>query len=211
MVRLQTNLVEAAARAPSRPHIIKLSGVGADPEAPTTMGRWHGAIERAIQDSGLPSTIVRPAYFMQNILLLAGGIRKTGAFALPAAGAAVAQIDARDIAAVIVRVVVEAGHEGKAYDLTGPDAITWFEVAELLSAVAERPIRYDPIAPEEFKRRLEGFGTPGWLADALNELYAVFRAGSGMHTTDHIRRITNQPPRSFAVFARDHAQAFRTA
>ena len=209
MVRLQTNLVEAAARAPSRPRIVKLSGLGTGPEAPTTMGRWHGAVESAIQASGLPWTFVRPAYFMQNLLTMAGGIRKTGTIALPAADAAVAQIDARDIAAVIVRVLVEAGHEGKGYDLTGPDAITWVEVAEILSAVADRPIRYDPIAPEEFKRRLEGAGMPAWLADALNELFAQFRAGASMGTTDHVRRITNQPPRSFSVFARDHAHAFR--
>jgi uncharacterized protein YbjT (DUF2867 family) len=210
MVRLQTTLVEAAARAPSRPRIVKLSGLGTGPEAPTTMGRWHGAVESAIQASGLPWTFVRPAYFMQNILTMAGSIRKTGTIALPAAGAAVAQIDARDIAAVIVRVLVEAGHEGKAYDLTGPDAITWVEVAETLSAVADRPIRYDPITPEEFKRRLVSAGMPGWLVDALNELFAQFRAGAAMRTTDHVRRITNQPPRSFAVFARDHAHAFRT-
>jgi uncharacterized protein YbjT (DUF2867 family) len=209
LVRLQTNLVEAAARAPSRPRIVKLSGLGADPDGPTVMARWHGAVERAIQESGLSWTMLRPAYFMQNLLMMSGGIRNTGAFALPAAGAAVAQIDIRDIAAVIVRVLVEAGHEGKAYDLTGPDAITWVEVAEILSAVAGRPIRYEPITPEEFKRRLEGAGMPAWLGDALNELFAQFRAGAGMRTTDWIRRITNQPPRSFAVFARDHAHAFR--
>lgn len=209
LARLQTNLVEAAARAPSRPRIIKLSGLGADPDGPTAMARWHGAVERAIQESGLPWTMLRPAYFMQNVLMMSGDIRKTGSFALPAAGAAVAQIDVRDIAAVIVRVVVEAGHEGKVYDLTGPDAITWFEAAEVLSAVAGRPIRYDPITPEEFKRRLDGAGMPAWLGDALNELFAQFRAGAGMRTTDWIRRITNQPPRSFAVFARDHAHAFR--
>jgi uncharacterized protein YbjT (DUF2867 family) len=209
MVRLQTNLVEAAARASGGPRIVKLSGPGADPDGPTVMARWHGAVERAIQDSGLPWTFVRPAYFMQNILMMAGGIRKAGSFALPAAGAAVAQIDARDIAAVILRLVVEAGHEGKAYDLTGPDAITWFEVAEMLSAVADRPIRYEPIAPEEYKRRLEAAGMPAWLADALNEMFAQFRAGAGMRATDHIRGITDQPPRSFALFARDHAPAFR--
>lgn len=211
LVRLQTNLVEAAARAPARPRIVKLSGLGADPDGPSAMARWHGAVERAIEQSGLPWTMVRPAYFMQNILMMAGGIRKTGAFALPAAGAAVAQIDARDIAAVIVRVVVEAGHEGKAYDLTGPEAITWFEAAEVLSAVADRPVRYEPIAPEDFKRRLEGVGMPAWQADALNELFAQFRSGEGMRTTDHVRRITNQAPRSFSVFARDHAHAFRAA
>ena len=210
MVRLQTNLVEAAARSARRPRIVKLSGLGAGPEAPTTMGRWHGAVESAIQASRLPWTFVRPAYFMQNALMMAGGIRKTGTIALPAAGAAVAQIDARDIAAVIVRVLVEAGHEGKAYDLTGPDAITWVEVAEILSAVSDRPIRYDPITPEEYKRRLESAGMPPWLADALNELYAQFRAGAGLRVTDHVRSITHQPPRSFAVFARDHADAFRT-
>jgi uncharacterized protein YbjT (DUF2867 family) len=209
MVRLQTNLIEVAARASGRPRIVKLSGAGAAPDGPTTMARWHGAVERAIEDSGLPWTFLRPGYFMQNLLMMSGGIRKSGAFALPAAGAAVAQIDARDIAAVIVRVVVEAGHEGKAYDLTGPDAITWLEVAEILSAVADRPIRYDPVTPEEFKRRLESAGMPAWLVEALNEMFAQFRAGAGMRTTDHVRRITNQPPRSFAVFARDHAHAFR--
>jgi uncharacterized protein YbjT (DUF2867 family) len=209
LVQLQTNLVEAAARSKLRPRIVEPSGLGAGPAAPTTMGRWHGAVERAIQDTGLPWTMLRPAYFMQNILMLAGGIRKSGVFALPAAGAAVAQIDARDIAAVMVRVVVEAGHEGKAYDLTGPDAITWVEVAEILGGVADRPIRYEPITPEEFKRRLEGAGMPAWLADSLNELFAQFRAGAGMHTTNDVRRITNQAPRSFAVFARDHAHAFR--
>jgi uncharacterized protein YbjT (DUF2867 family) len=211
MVRLQTNLVEAAARASSRPRIVKLSGLGAGPEAPTTMGRWHGAVERRIQDSGLPWTLLRPAYFMQNALMMAGGIRKTGTIALPAADAAVAQIDARDIAAVIVRTVVEAGHEGMAYDLTGPDAITWIEAAEVLSAIADRPIRYEPITPGEYKRRLEGAGMPSWLADALDELFAQFRAGAGLRVTDHVRSITHQPPRSFAVFARDHADAFRIA
>lgn len=211
MERLQTNLVEAAARAPNRPRIVKLSGLGADAEGATVMARWHGAVERTIRRSGLPWTMLRPAYFMQNALMLSGGIRKTGSFALPAADAAVAQIDARDIAAVLVRVVVEAGHEGKAYDLTGPDAITWFEVAEILSAVADRPIAYNPIAPAEFKRQLESFGVPAWLADALNELYAEFRAGGGRKTTDTVRRITNQAPRSFSTFARDHAQAFRSA
>ena len=211
MIRLQTNLVEAAAGSAKRPRIVKLSGLGAGPEAPTTMGRWHGAVERAIQDSGLPWTLLRPAYFMQNALMMAGGIRKTGTIALPAAGAAVAQIDARDIAAVMVRVAVESGHEGAAYDLTGPDAITWVEVAEVLSAVADRPIRYDPIAPEEYKRRLEGAGMPPWLADALNEMFAQFRAGAGLRVTDHVRSITHQPPRSFAAFARDHADAFRIA
>ena len=149
------------------------------------MARWHGAVERTIRRSGLPWTMLRPAYFMQNTLMLSGGIRKTGSFALPAADAAVAQIDARDIAAVLVRVVVEAGHKGKAYDLTGPDAITWFEVAEILSAVADRPIAYNPIAPAEFKRQLESFGVPAWLADALNELYAEFRAGGGLEYDRH--------------------------
>ena len=209
MVQLQANLVEAAARSPMRPRIVKLSGLGAGSDAPTTMGRWHGAVERAIQESGLPWTFVRPAYFMQNALMMAAGIRKTGTIALPAGDAAVAQIDAQDIAAVIVRTVIEAGHEGLAYDLTGPDALTWFEAAEILSAVADRAIRYEPISPEEYKRRLEGAGMPSWLTDALNDMFAQFRAGAGMRVTDHIRRITNQPPRSFAVFARDHADAFR--
>ena len=209
MVQLQTSMVEAAARAPLRPRIVKLSSLGADPDSPVPMFRWHGGAERAIEQAGLPWTFIRPTYFMQNALVMAGGMRKDRSFALPASGAAVAQVDTRDIAAVILRVLIEADHEGKSYDLTGPEPLTWFEVAGILSAVAGGPISYEPVTPAEYKRRQQAAGMPAWMADAIAELLAHFRAGGGVRTTDHIRSITNQAPRSYSTFARDHAHAFR--
>jgi uncharacterized protein YbjT (DUF2867 family) len=161
--------------------------------------------------TGLPWTFIRPAYFMQNLLMMAPGIRKTRSFSLPAADAAVAQVDTRDVAAVMIRVLVEGGHDGAAYDITGPEPFTWFEAAEMVSAVAGAPVSYEPVAPEAYRRQLEGRGAPAWMVEALDELFALFGAGAGLRTTDHIRSITNQAPRSFAVFARDHADAFRIA
>jgi uncharacterized protein YbjT (DUF2867 family) len=209
MARLQGNLAGAAARCPTRPRLVKLSGMGADPNGPTLMSRLHGETERRIVDLGLAWTFVRPALFMQNFLLMAESIRRTGSFALPAGDAAIAQVDARDIAAVIVRAVVDIEHEGKAYDITGPEPFTYWEAAEILSAVAGRAIAYRPVSPSQYKAQLESFGAAGWMADALNELFALYRAGAGLATTDHIRRITSQAPRSFATFARDHAEVFR--
>ncbi len=209
MARLQGNLVEAAARSPERPRIVKLSGMGADPNGPTLMTRLHGETERRIVETGLPWTFVRPGLFMQNFLWMAEAIRRNRSFALPAGDAAIAQVDARDIAAVIVRVIAEAGHQGEACDITGPEPFTYWEAAEILSAVAGQTITYRPVSPSEYKAQLEGAGVPGWMSDALNDLFAHYRAGAGLVVTNHIRRITNQPPRSFATFARDHADAFR--
>jgi uncharacterized protein YbjT (DUF2867 family) len=211
MARLQGNLVDAAARSPERPRIVKLSGMGADPNGPILMNRLHGEAERWIIDSGLPWTFVRPTLFMQNFLRMAQSIRLKHSFSLPAGNAAIAQVDVRDIAAVILRVLVEADQEGKIYELTGPEPFSYREAAEILSAVAGEPITYRPVSPEVYKAELSSLGVPGWMGDALNDLFAQYRAGAGLRTTDVIRRISNQAPHSFSSFARDHADAFRSA
>jgi uncharacterized protein YbjT (DUF2867 family) len=211
MARLQGNLVDAAARSPQRPRIVKLSGMGADPEGPILMNRLHGETERQVMDSGLPWTFIRPTLFMQNFLRMAESIRHRHSFSLPAGEAAIAQVDVRDIAAVILRVLIEPDHEGKIYELTGPEPFTFGEAAETLSAVAGGPITYRPVSPEEYKAQLSRFGVPEWMCDALNELYAQYRAGAGLRTTEVIRRLTRQAPHSLSSFARDYAEAFRIA
>jgi uncharacterized protein YbjT (DUF2867 family) len=211
MARLQGNLVDAAARSPQRPRIVKLSGMGADPNGPILMNRLHGETERRIIDSGLRWTFIRPTLFMQNFLRMAESIRHKHSFSLPAGNAAIAQVDVRDIAAVILRVLVEADHEGEIYELTGPEPFTFSEAAETLSAVAGGPITYRPASPDQYKAQLLSYGVPEWMCDALNELYAQYRAGAGLKTTDAIRRLIHQAPHSFSSFARDHAEAFRIA
>jgi uncharacterized protein YbjT (DUF2867 family) len=112
---------------------------------------------------------------------------------------------------VILRVLVEADHEGEIYELTGPEPFTFSEAAETLSAVAGGPITYRPASPDQYKAQLLSYGVPEWMCDALNELYAQYRAGAGLKTTDAIRRLIHQAPHSFSSFARDHAEAFRIA
>ena len=133
----------AAAKAAGVRRIVKFSVLGAAEDAPFSFGRWHGAAERAVVESGLEYTFLRPTVFMQNLLWSAESIKAAGSFALPLAHARMGLVDTRDIAAVAARVLVEKGgrHAGQVYPLTGPASLTYDEVAATVSRVIGREIR----------------------------------------------------------------------
>src|SRR4028119_592996 len=124
MVELSANLVAAAKKAGVK-HIIKSSGMGAEVEPGITLTRWHRAAEKAIEASGIAFTFVRPNGFMQNYANFNGATIKTqNTFYLPVGDGKVSYIDTRDIAAVAVAALTQDGHEGKAYEVTGLEAIS---------------------------------------------------------------------------------------
>src|SRR5207247_9504865 len=125
-----------------------------------------------------------PNGFMQNVLNYMGEtIRSQSAIYSPAGNAAASHIDARDIGAVGARVLTEKGHEGKAYELTGPAALTYGQIAEALSRVLGRTIRYVPIAPEQYKQAAVAAGTPEGYADALVDLNRYYLTGNAAEVT----------------------------
>lgn len=191
-------------------HIVKLSAMGTGPDAQITLGKLHFETEEIIKKSGIDYTFLRPNVFMQNFVnFFSRGIKSQGVFYFPAGDALVSFIDVRDIAAVAVKALLEKGHSGKAYTLTGPEAISHGRAAEILTDVLGDRITYVNVADEDAKKAMKDGGMSDWLIGVLGELNEVLRAGFMREVTPLVREITGNDARSFRQFAIDHAGAFR--
>ncbi len=210
MVELQHNFIEAAKKAGVQ-HVVKLSAFGADPNSSIMLGRWHGESEKELEASGMAYTHLQPNGFMQNMLPLAQGIVYQGQFMQPASDAKISNVDARDIAAVAAAVLQEDGHEGKSYVITGPEALSFYEVADRFTKVLGKPVTYVDVSPEDFKASMLQWGQPEWLADALNELFGIYRAGYGAVITDVVAEVAHKTPITFEQFIVDHKAVFESA
>ena len=198
----------AAARRTGLQHIVKLSQFAADEGSPVRFLRYHAAVERAVVESGIPYTFIRPNLFMQGLLSLSHTIRTQGRFFAAAGDAAVSVVDVRDNAAVAAAALTEAGHAGRTYTLTGPAALTHAQMAAGLAEASDRAIAFVDVLPEAMRDALLGMDVPPWQADGLIEDYAHYRRGEAATVTSGVQDATGRAPRSFAAFARDHAAAF---
>ncbi|HEY4724557.1 MAG TPA: SDR family oxidoreductase, partial [Actinomycetota bacterium] len=139
-------VIGAAARA-GVGQLVKLSVFRADEQSPLQVARQHGQAERVLAQSGLAATILRPVFFMQNLLAMV----HDAAIATAAGDGRVAMVDARDIAAVAVATLTGGGHAGKTYTLTGPEALSFYQVASILSRQTGRPLRHVRVPPDKVR------------------------------------------------------------
>lgn len=205
---LETNLVNAVAAAGGIP-IVKLSVVGADPEAPVRFGAQHGAVERVLADSGVPHTLLRPTDFMQNSFSWAGMIQGDGKVYTPNADAPIASIDVRDVAAVGVVALTEDGHEGKIYTLTGPEALTRQEQVNRVASAVGRDVEVIGVSSEQARDSMSEMGYPEYVVGGLYELMTlIYEPGYAAALAGGVEEATGRAPRSWDDFARDHASAW---
>ena len=209
-VTLQGNFIEAAKRA-GPVHIVKISGLGTAPDSSVRSGWWHAQIEAHLEASGLPFTHLRPLFFMQNVLRFAQAIAQTGEFAAALGEGKVAMIDVRDIAAVAVAALTMDGHTGKAYTITGPEALSYDDVAKKLSLLTGKPVSYRDVPLAAVRPRLLATGMPEWHVEVQMDFHTALREGGASIVTDTVETVTGKPPRSFEQFAREHAALFRGA
>jgi uncharacterized protein YbjT (DUF2867 family) len=207
-VDLFANFFDAAAHAGLK-RIVKFSGLGSDVSSPSTVIRQHGLSDDLLVKSGLDYTILRPNSFHQNMLWQAAAIQSGSVFYLPLGDARQSTIDVRDIADISVRVLMEPGHSRKAYDLTGPESLSFHDVARQLSAVVGRAVRYVPITAEAAESAMLNTGMPEWSARVLAEIQALFATGSYDGVDPTAQTILGRPLRTFASFAADHISAFK--
>ncbi|MEU7614313.1 NAD(P)H-binding protein [Micromonospora sp. NPDC049204] len=201
------NAVWAARQAGVR-HIVRLSAIGAAHDAPTRNGRLHALSDAEVQDSGIPWTILRPSYFMQNLLGAKAGEHLYGLFG----DARVGVIDARDIAAAGAAILAAPQrHEGMIYTPTGPESITLDQAAEDITRTLGQPVTYVPQNPEQTRDSLLQAGLDTWSAEVLTEYRVAYGSGWGDFTNDHVARIVGRQPRTFAEFAHDHRAHFANA
>jgi uncharacterized protein YbjT (DUF2867 family) len=189
--------------------IVKLSTMGADLQPGYTSGRLHRQVEKIIEESGIPFAFLRPNSFMQSFLTRSSQtLKNQNAFYLPAGDGKISFVDARDVAAVVVEVLTKNGsqHKNKVYDITGPEALSHSQVAEILSKETGRRISYVDISEEDARNRMKKMDVEDWFIDNAMELYNIYRTGHRSQTTDVIEQLTEQKPTSFLQFARDYAQ-----
>ncbi len=205
---LERKAVDEIKRSEAR-YVVKLSAMGG---RGAIFPRQHADSEDYIKSSGLTYTFLRPNGFMQNFINYnAATINTQNAFYGSQGDGEVSHIDIRDIAAVAVKTLTGDGHEGKAYTLTGPEALSNARVAEILSDDTGREINHVDLPPEQFKQALVGAGLPEWSADALVDLQQFYRAGKASEVTGDVEQLLGRKPISFEQFSRDYEQAFQRA
>jgi uncharacterized protein YbjT (DUF2867 family) len=216
MVDLTSNLVNEAKKVGVK-YIVKQSVLGADAKPGTTPSRLHRQAEKIIEESEIPFTFLRPNFFMQNFITFYSHFIKTqGAFYVPAEDAKVSFVDVRDIAAVAAQALSSrskkdgAGkHTRKAYDITGGEALSYGEAAEILSKEIGKKVNYVNVSDEDARKGMKDMGADDWTINSMIELFGITRAGYVSNISPAVEQITGNEPISFSQFARDYAGAFK--
>jgi uncharacterized protein YbjT (DUF2867 family) len=172
----------------------------------------HAEIEQYLERSGMAWTHLRPSQFMQ-VLVRDPRIVRDGVLALPMGTQRTAPVDVADIARVAVGLLLTDGHEGRRYEMTGPESLTMAEVAERLTAALGREVHYVDIDPDEHRRTMLANGVSKFFADGVAELFAERRTGRSDESRVELgtHRAFEIEPTSFAEFARREAATLRAA
>ena len=204
-VTMGKRIVDAAKKAGVQ-YIVKLSAAGADAEPGITLVRWHREVEKYIEASGIPYTHLRPNSFMQNFINFFPP--QNDVIYLPLGEGKVSWVDVRDIAAVAAHVLTHSGHAGKAYTITGPEALSVTEVSKILSKATGKTISYTDVPEEAARKTMVEMQMPNWAIDGLLELHAINKAGYAAEISNVTRDMTGKDPIDFERFAKDNAARF---
>ena len=206
-VELEGNLIRAAKTAGIK-FLVKLSAFNAGLAPAVRLLRWHGQVEDALRASDLPYAILRPHFFLQNLFGFVPTIVGQGAIYAPLKDGKIAAVDVRDIARVAADVLTGEIKSGRVYELTGPESLSFTEVADKISRALGKTVKYLDVPPAEARKGMIGAGMPDWFADALLELYAYFSAGHGDRVTDTVKAVTGKPARGLDDLLRDYREVF---
>ena len=203
--------IAQAAKTSGVSRIIQVSALGADAQSRLRLLRWHGEAEQRVAALIPGRTVLRPALCMQVLLKQAVQITCSGQIEAPARGGRWPLVDARDVADVAVHVM-EHGAQSQVLELTGPEALDYFSIAQQCSAALERHITYVDVCSPRARGTLEARRLSPRLIEALLEYWDYAAAGAlPMAVTDDIPRLLGRPARNLTEFLHDALQAFRQA
>ena len=205
---LEKQFTDAAATAGVQ-HLVYLSSLESVPESKNPITQNHVAVQNHIRESGMGWTIIRPTFFNQNFETYAPRIREARQIVMPAGHGTVSATDLRDVGEVIREVLTKSGHENKSYDLTGPELLTFAEIAEKFTKVLGTAIEYIDQPMEEFGELLRTIGLSEWRVDAVCKELEAIGAGVVDHTTDTIEELLGRPPISLEQYITDHLHQFQ--
>ncbi|WP_134728148.1 NAD(P)H-binding protein [Amycolatopsis nivea] len=173
-------------------HLYYTSGVRADDDR-FEINADHRATEKALVDSGVPCTILRNTWYIENYVQSLAGPRFTGVLAAATGDAVVAAASRKDLAEALAVVVTTEGHDNVTYNLSGDTDFTYADIAEAMSVVLEREVAYQPVTPEELRALLRKTGMADELADFLVSLDETIAAGVFARVGDDLSRLLGRP------------------
>ena len=211
MVAMTRALVQAAERADVK-HLVRVSFIRAGQGVGGRLLAWHREAEEIVAASPVPSTILRPNSYMQNfVTMYAPSIFVRGAFFTPMGSGRISYIDARDVADAAMSVLLGEGHENAVYELSGPEALSHVEIADMLTREAGQAIRYVDVGEDEACAALHRRGASDELIEALCELWLAMRHDEFAAPEPGTEQLLGRPPRRFQDFVREHAKEIRVS
>ena len=199
VARYLSPLIDAAKHAGIRQIVfLSLQGVQGNRKTP------HHAVEKYLRQQNALYTFLRANFFMQNLSTTsAKRIRDRGEIFVPAGSSRAAYIDARDIGRVAANVFTAPGHLRKAYTLSGEQSLSYRNIADIMTVVLARPIRYSRPSEAEYLAELAAEGRPLSYVDVQKMIYRVVRWNFSAFPNRTVRKLTGMPATTFREFAHD--------
>jgi uncharacterized protein YbjT (DUF2867 family) len=209
LVELESNMIDACREAGVK-HIVLNSALGAG-DFPKSFPSWHRKVEDKLKASGMGYTILRPNGFMQNVIAyFAPSIRVQGAFYQSTGNAKISHIDLRDIALAAATILRSPSrHRGKIYELNGPEALSYAEVAEKISRATGREVQYVDIPPDAQRKALLDMDMPDFMVTALLELQEYYASGKASRVDGTLESLINRASTKMDDFLKESADQFR--
>jgi uncharacterized protein YbjT (DUF2867 family) len=209
LVELESNMIDACREAGVK-HVVLNSALGAR-DYSKSFPSWHRKVEDKLKASGIGYTILRPNGFMQNLIAyFAPSIRAGGAFYQSTGNAKISHLDLRDIAAAAVGILRSPSqHAEKIYELNGPEAVSYTEVAEKISKATGRKVQYIDIPPDAQRKVLLEMGMPDFMVTALLELQEYYVSGKASRVDGTLESLINRAPTKMDDFLKEFADQFR--
>jgi uncharacterized protein YbjT (DUF2867 family) len=199
-----------ASVAASVKHIVLNSALGAG-DHPKSFPSWHRKVEDKLKSTGISFTILRPNSFHQNVVTyFAPSIRAQGVFYSSVGQARVSFLDVRDIALVAAKALAGGQHSGKTYELSGPEALSYAQIADKISKHTGRTVQYVDIPAEAQRKAMLDQGMPAWQVDALLDLQEYYTSGKGGIVDQVLPSLLGRSPITIDRFLSEFAREFRT-
>ena len=206
---LEKQLVDSAKQAGVE-RIVKMSSIEATPDATSPIPKLHLESEEYIKQSGLAWTMIKPNFYMQNLLASAGTIKDQGKIFLPMGEGKTGMIDTTDVGKVIAKVLSEDGHESMNHEITGPEILSFYEVAEIFSKALGKQVDYVDVPMDAYKETLGQFLTNQWHLDAVIDLFKGIAEGGIEDKTNTFNELMGETPKSLSQFLAENSFIFKS-
>ena len=197
------------AKAAGVRHLVKLSSM--DVQHGLAIGAWHEQGEAAIRATGIPFTFVQPTGFISNLLAWARSVKAEGLIRSSTGEGRRAFIHSEDIAAVAMAALTTSNYQGQSLPITGPDALTFREVAERIGSAIGKPVAFQSITDEEARRRYSAVSGSVEETEAHVALWRAIREGRLAAVTNHVQQVLGRAPIGLNQWISENIAAFLEA